>query len=156
MSLPEAWIPPWTQVGFWIPRPKQQPSAYPTHPCCSSSCPYHSGSIALCHLFSPWVVMGLKGRDIWSQAHASGMAFACFALFPTEQNFLKTFLSSPLPSPCSPSPLNHSPHPPSLSSWSLSPRSLHFLTSVPCHGVCELSDSFLWYLWQEPNKAFLP
>lgn len=50
--------------------------------------PYHLGSIALCHLFSPRMVMGLEGRDIWSPAHASWVAFACF-------------LSSPLPSFCS-------------------------------------------------------
>lgn len=74
--------------------------------------------------------------------------------FPLKKISSKLFCS-PLPSPCSPSSLNHSPHPPSLSSWSLSPPCfLHFLTSVPCHGVCQLS--FLWYLWQEPYKAFLP
>lgn len=28
--------------------------------------------------FSPWMVRSLEGRDIWSQAHASWVAFACF------------------------------------------------------------------------------
>lgn len=39
---------------------------------------YHLGSIAPCYLFSPRMVMGLEGRDIWSQAYASWVAFACF------------------------------------------------------------------------------
>lgn len=164
MSLPEAWIPPRTQVGFWTPRPKQQSSAYPLilllfflplPLCVHSTLPLvflsgGHGSGGKGHLVS--------GPCFWDGLCLLPLPSLAFLLlyFPLKKISSRLFCS-PLPSPCSPSSLNHSPHPPSLSSWSLSPPcSLHFLTSVPCHGVCQLSDSFLWYLWQEPNKAFPP
>lgn len=138
------------------------PTQHTHSSCCSSSCPYQSGSIALCHLFSPWMVMGLEGRDIWSQTHASWVAFSCLLspLWPSFcssshcKKFPHTFLSSPLPSPCPPSPqvipITLFPF---LIDPSHLPGPLNFFTSVSCHRGSH-SESLLWYLWQEPNKAF--
>lgn len=56
--------------------------------------------------FSPWMVRSLEGRDIWSQAQASWVAFACFL--------------SPWPSFCS------------SSHWTKFPDFSHFSPPLSC------------------------
>lgn len=94
------------------------------------------------------MVRGLEGRDIWSQAHTSWVAFACFlspwpsfCSSPTGQNFLRffSFLPSSLLVLLLSPPPRISPTLLFLIDPSHLPGPIN-LTSVPCHG-CSHSES---------------